>query len=91
MDEILLTENETWLAILQGKRDWSAASFPLGRMRDYESAALCRAQLRKFVEWLYGDCDKHEPSPFAFVLPVTRIECEECQHALRAAAEEVRG
>lgn len=46
-----------------------------------------RAQVQKVAEWLYGGCDEHEPSPFAFVLPVPRIDCVECLLALKAAVE----
>jgi hypothetical protein len=49
--------------------------------------ALCRAQVKKLIEWLEGDCTEHEPSIFAFTLPVERKDCPECWAALKAAGE----
>jgi len=49
--------------------------------------SLCRAQVKKLIEWLEGDCTEHEPSIFAFTLPVERKDCPECWAALIAAGE----
>ena len=43
---------------------------------------LCRAQLRKVVEWLWGDCDDATHADFGLI----RIDCNECGHSLKEEA-----
>lgn len=49
--------------------------------------AICRAQVRKVVEWLEEDCREHETPLYMLSNPVDRASCPECRRALRAAGE----
>jgi hypothetical protein len=100
---ILLTPEEIVAAELNGARRFAhdicvyAHKIGLRQKRGptpnrelYIREALCRAQVKKLIEWLEGDCTEHEPSIFAFTLPVERKDCPECWQALKAAAAGAR-